>query len=153
MALNDFLSLADPKLANKFAVKAFDPTKPRETLAKRLDTAKSQFLSTEPTRGRKMFKINNSVVELTLPIEIGGATTHYIPSERFPHAIDKLKASLEAGELDKQLEFYANGIGAETGTVERKKRRPLTEEQKAAAQRKRAATMAERGIKPGRKAS
>lgn len=149
MALKDFLALADDKLHELFSTKKPDPTKARASLVKRLDTAATQFGSPEPSRGKKMWSVNNNVVELTLPVAIGGKSTYFFPAERFPDAIKSLKDAVNAGEADADL----LSDGSDTSAAAPKKRRPLTEEQKAEAQRKRAATMAERGIKPGRKAS
>lgn len=104
MALNDFIKLADDKLHEVFSRKPHDPSKARNAAIKRLDTTHNQFIATEPARGRKMFKIQNGVVELTLPWAVGGKSVFHIPSERFADAISHLKESISKGELDKELE-------------------------------------------------
>jgi len=104
MALKDFLALADEKLHETFSKKAYDPTKDRAALIKRLDTADNQFKSATPTKGKKMFRLQNGVVELNLPIELGGKSRFLIPAERFSDAIEKLKSAVGAGEADTEFE-------------------------------------------------
>ena len=108
MALKDFVALADDKLHEVFSRKPHDATKSREAMVKRLDKASEQFQATEPVRGRKLFKIQNSVVELTLPFEIDGKSTFHIPSERFADALTHLKESVTKGELDNELKKGAD---------------------------------------------
>ena len=112
MALKDFVALADDKLHEVFASKAYDPKRDREAMIKRLDTAHLQFGATEPTRGRKMWKLNNGVVELTLPFAISGKSVFHIPSERFADAIDHLKSAIGKGEADAELKAHGEGGGA-----------------------------------------
>jgi len=107
MALKDLLALADDKLHEVFSSKPHDPSKARAPILKGIDRTAKQFAQTEPVRGRKWFKVANSVVELTLPFSISGKSTFYIPSERFPDFLEKLKSSVEAGELDKEIEAGA----------------------------------------------
>ena len=64
---------------------------------------------------------------------------------------------MEAGEIDKQLEFYANAtsdggvIGQPSAsTGERRKRAPMSDQAKAEMVRKRRETMARNGTKTGR---
>ena len=110
MALKDFLSLADDKLHEVFAKKEHDPRKDRAAMIKRLDTAHGQFQSETPVKGRKMFRLANGVVELTLPFEIGGKSVFHIPTERFSDAIQHLKDAVGKGEADEHLKS-----GAATG--------------------------------------
>ena len=111
MALKDFLSLADDKLHEVFAKKAYDPQKDRERMVKRLDTANNQFQSATPTKGQKIWKIANGVVELTLPFFIGGKSVFHLPSERFSDAIKHLKEAVLAGDADEHLK-----AGAQSGS-------------------------------------
>ena len=108
MALKDFIALADDKLHEAFNRKPHDATKARETMVKRLDKAHEQFHATEPARGRKLFKIQNGIVELSLPFEVSGKSTFHIPSERFADALKHLKTSVTKGELDDELRAAAD---------------------------------------------
>lgn len=103
MALKDFLSLHSDDLRETFARKEYDPTRDRAALVKRLDNADNAFKSATPTKGKKMFRIANGVVELTLPFAIGGRSTYHIPSERFSDAIQHLKDAVTGGEADDDL--------------------------------------------------
>lgn len=152
MALTDFLSLTDEKLATTFERKSFDHQKARDAFVARLDRAAEQFNAGGPQRGRKMFSVNNAVVKLTLPIAIEGRSEFLIPSERFADALRQLRDSASSGDLDKQLEAHPGAIG-KRGDMRRtrKPRAPMSEEAKAAMNAKRRATMAARGIKPGRR--
>ncbi len=109
MALKDFLSLVDDKLRDAFHKVVPDHTKARMQLIKSIDKATKQFNEGKQPRGAsKWWSAQNNVVEFTpnlngKPISIGGKTKSYIPAERFPNALDHLRASVEAGELDGQL--------------------------------------------------
>lgn len=107
MALKDFLALADDSLSNAYHKAAFNIDKARADVVARLKKAEEQFMATEPTRGRKMFKVNNSVVELTLPFNVDGKNVIYIPSERFADALKKLSDAVSKGEVDKEIEAGA----------------------------------------------
>lgn len=109
MALQDFIALADDKLHELFSRKAYDPQRDRAAMVKRLDNAHAQFTATEPTRGRKMWRLNNGVVELTLPFAIGGKSVFHIPTERFADAIEHLKHAIGKGEADAELKAHAEG--------------------------------------------
>lgn len=122
MALKDILALVDDKLADVFHSTKPDPAKLRAPAIKRLDTAKTQFLATEPQRGRKIWRAKNNVVEVALPFALNGEATVYVPSERFPDFVDKLKAAVEAGELDAELVTAAEGGEAPAATSGRKRR-------------------------------
>ncbi len=108
MSIKDLLSLADDKLQELFHTKPHDPEKARKPIVAGIDRTKSQFASTEPVKGRKWFKIANGVVEVNLPFMLGGKSTHYVPSERFNDFLDKLKALVTKGDLDKEIEA---GVG------------------------------------------
>ena len=117
MALSDILALVDDKLSKVFEKVSYDPTKDRAKFAKRIDATKDKFLATETVRGAKDFSVANGVVRYapTLsgnPVAIGGkAPPLHIPSERFSDFLTKLKAAVEAGELDTELETAASGEG------------------------------------------
>lgn len=110
MALKDILSLIDHKLKDVYHTVAYSPAKDRAAVAKRLDDTKSKFLATEPPRGKKDFSVANNVVEFR-PIVPGagalmlaGSDVSYVPAERFADFLGGLKAAVEAGELDAELE-------------------------------------------------
>lgn len=144
MAL-DFLKLIDAKLADVFHKKAHDPSKARQRAIKSVDTSMKQFEENPVGRGRKKFKLNNSVVEFTPGFEMGSAgLTAYVPSERFADFLKGLKSSIQAGELDKELEAAESGDTgkrSDAGRV-RKPRGPLSEEALAARRAKMAANKA-----------
>lgn len=125
MALKDFIALADDKLHEVFAKKAYDPRRERAAMVKRLDTAHAQFTADAPTRGRKMWKVNNGVVELTLPFAIGGKSVFHMPSERFADAIQHLKDAIGKGEADTELEAHA-GRGGDAAAAPRASRETST---------------------------
>jgi hypothetical protein len=110
MSLKDFLALTDSTLEKDFSTPAFDVNAAREKVLKIIDKANEQFGS-EPTRGPKRWKVNRNVVEFSLPVEIEGTSTFYIPSERFPDALKKIRAAVAAGEADSMLD---NMKGEET---------------------------------------
>lgn len=156
MALDAFLKYSNSALESDFSKPAFDAHKAREAIIKRLEKAEEQFTATEPSRGRKMYKVNNSVVELTLPFKVGGEVTHFIPSEQFQNALNALKTSVRKGEVDDQLITLSPAANA-TRTVatglDRKPRKPMSEEAKAQMAARRKATMERNGTAPGRKSA
>ncbi|SFP94502.1 hypothetical protein [Sphingomonas rubra] len=107
MALEDFLALADDSLKTAYHKASFNIEKARADVVTRLKKAEEQFMATEPARGRKMFKVNNNVVELTLPFNVDGKNVLYIPSERFVDAVKKLSDAVGKGEVDKEIEAGA----------------------------------------------
>lgn len=128
MALKEFLAFVDDKLEKVFSEKKPDPAKAREPAIKAVDLTLKQWGQTEPVRGRKYFKVNNSVVAFTPPFTIGGKTTVHLPSERFPDALKALRASIEAGELDDEL---VSGAGKSGGSSRGGSGKGWTEERRA----------------------
>lgn len=129
MALKDILGLIDHKLADVFHTVAYSPNRDRAAVAKRIDDTKSKFLATEPARGKKDFSVANNVVEYRPIVPsagallIAGKDVSYIPAERFVDFLDGLKAAVEEGELDKELEA-AHGGEAVKVKAARKPREP-----------------------------
>jgi len=121
MALKDLLALVDPKLEAEFNRKAPDPEKARQRALKGIDTTSSQWASSTPTRGRKRYRVNNSVVEYAPGFAIGGSSTLYIPSERFADFLTKLKATISAGELDDALTAEEGQSSGTRGQTTRKR--------------------------------
>ncbi len=122
MALKDILSLIDHKLKDVYHTVAYSPVKDRAAVAKRLDDTRSKFLATEPPRGKKDFSVANNVVEFrpVVPgagaLMLAGSDVSYVPAERFADFLVGLKAAVEAGELDAELEA-AHGDQAKTSTT------------------------------------
>lgn len=107
MSLKSFLDFTDDKLAKDHSTPAFDAQRARAGLVKVIDRAATSF-SEGKTTGKRSWSVNRNVVEFTLPVALDGKTTFYIPAERFPDALSKLKAAVEKGEADSALEA-ANG--------------------------------------------
>jgi hypothetical protein len=112
MSLLDKLNaLIDPKLKETFDRKAYDPAKDRAWVVARLEATKTQFNSTESTRGggRKLWALSNGVVAFSpvrpdkQPLVINGQTTNFIPSEHFVTFVDHMIAAVNAGDFDKEL--------------------------------------------------
>lgn len=109
--LSKLQALIDPKLEETFNQKAYDPAKDRAWVVARLDSAKTQFASTEGGRGggRKMWKLSNGVVAFSpvrrdgQPLVVNGQTTVFIPSERFNDFLTAMTEAVNAGEFDKEL--------------------------------------------------
>lgn len=138
MALKDLLSFADDKLHEVFNRKPFDPAKHRKALIKRLDTAKSQYASTEPTKGKKLFVVGNEgVVKFNSPVAIGGKTELYFEAGKFAPFIEKLTEAVGLGEFDDQLEMNDNKPGA-TSTAPKRQRAGWSAERRAAHEAKKA---------------
>ncbi len=104
-------ALIDPKLKETFDRKAYDPARDRAWVVGRLDATKTQFGSTETTRGggAKWWKLANGVVAFSpvrkdgAPLVVNGQTTLFIPSEQFPTFLDHMVEAVNAGEFDKEL--------------------------------------------------
>ena len=129
--------LIDDKLEAEFNKKGPDPRaaeKLRAKLLQSIETSKRQFASTEPAKGKKLFKINNSVVAFSPvvagnPVSLSGKTTLFVPSEHFPAFLDGLEADVKAGKLDDALEQSAD-IAAATGKPGKRVRSPMSDEAK-----------------------
>lgn len=109
--LSKLHALIDPKLEETFNQKAYDPAKDRAWVVSRLEAAKTQFASTETTRGggKKMWKLSNGVVAFSpirrdgMSLVVNGQTTVFIPSERFNDFLAAMTEAVNAGEFDKEL--------------------------------------------------
>jgi hypothetical protein len=90
MPLDDFLSLTDDGLRAKY------------------ETAIDQYENGRTKAPNRMWTANGDTVKFTPKLRgealaISGKTEHFIPSERFVEALNKLIANVEAGELDDLL--------------------------------------------------
>ena len=144
MSLKSFLALVDDKLHEIFERKAPDAAKARAKALKTIESAKRSFTATEPTRGRKAYKINNDVVAFTPGYKVDGRSTMLIPSSRFADALSALEKAINGGELDDAL-IAGGDIATSAGGVSRKPyvaknpRGPLSPEKLAARRAKVAA--------------
>lgn len=128
--------LVDDKLEAEFNRKGPDPRageKLRAKLLQSIETAKRQFQATEPAKGKKMFKVNNSVVAFSPTIggnalSLAGKTTLYMPSERFPDFLDALSTDVREGKLDELLEQSMEIGSIKSGTPAKRVRAPMTDE-------------------------
>ncbi len=110
--LDKLHALIDPKLKDTFDKKAYDPAKDRQWVANRLEATKTQFASTETTRGggKRWWQLANGVVAFSPtrrdghPLVINGQTTLFIPSERFNDFLATMTEAVNAGEFDKEFE-------------------------------------------------
>ena len=110
--LDKLHALIDPKLKDTFDKKAYDPAKDRAWVANRLEATKTQFASTETTRGggKRWWQLANGVVAFSPtrrdghPLVINGQTTLFIPSERFNDFLVTMTEAVSAGEFDKEFE-------------------------------------------------
>lgn len=131
MSLKNLLALVDDKLRDTFERKPFNHEAARNALKKRLQTAHDQFASATPTKGRKLFKIANGIVEFSSPVPIEGKATLYMPSERFPEFLGTLTQMISRGEFDKELEAGETTSTNKLG-IERPKRKGWSPERRAA---------------------
>lgn len=116
MALKDFLTLADDKLAEAFEYVAPDKSKHRTPFLRGLDQVKTQYEEGKPRGGNSaQWSANNNVVRFTpklvgKPVAIGGKTEFHYPSGRFGDALADLRKAVEAGELDDALHEAFEGM-------------------------------------------
>lgn len=136
MALNDILALVDDKLESVFHRKEPDAKKARKKAIATVETARKQFRSVDPVRGRKVWKVSNEVVSFTPGYIIAERSVSYVPAARFNEFLDKLEAAINAGELDDALLAEEK---AEQPVKVRKPRGPLSPEVLAARRAKMAA--------------
>lgn len=116
-------ALIDPTLKDAFDKRPYDPASDRAWVVGRLEAAKTQFASTESTRGggKRWWQLNNGIVAFSptrrdkSPLVINGQTTNFIPAERFNDAIATMIAAVNAGDFDK--EFAADNTNGTTVKV------------------------------------
>jgi len=105
-------SLIDPALKEAFDKRPYDPASDRAWVVGRLEAAKSQYASTESTRGggKRWWQLNNGIVAFSptrrdrSPLVINGQTTNFIPAERFNDFIAAMIAAVKNGDFDKEFE-------------------------------------------------
>lgn len=115
MALKDFLSLHDPKLAETYEYVAPNKTLNRKPFLSGLTLVERQFgEGRQPRNG--MWSANNNVVRFepklgSSPVKIEGETVFHIPAERFAGALASLRKEVEAGTLDDALHEAVEATG------------------------------------------
>ena len=131
MALADLFKLHDPALADQFNEKAYDATKDRKAFKKSLDDVLDQMNNGRTKGPNRMWVVANEIVEFKptykkRPVAILGESTFYIPQNHFAQAIETIKTSVDAGELDAFFEGNGNADGssstASRGTATKSKR-------------------------------
>ena len=124
MSLASMLGLINNDLHEAFSRQPFDPAKGRQKLLDGIERSREQFARTEPVRGRKWFTVNNGVVAFSPTqgnsgaLTINGVTTNFIAAEVFPEFLDNMRAAVEAGEFDAEIERAAKHGGMVSGTAD-----------------------------------
>lgn len=108
MSLDDFLSLTDDGLRAKYEAKPVDHAALRKPFIKALKTAIDQFENGRTKAPNRLWTGKGDTVLFVPkfkgnPVVIGGKTEHFIPSDRFVEAVQKIIAAVESGELDDAL--------------------------------------------------
>lgn len=109
-----FLDLIDNKLGKDFNAPVYDPKKGRAKVVALIDKAAGQHKEgkTPPTRSWKLGNNNSIRFSPRLgsnPLLIAGSEDNFVPAERFQDFLAALKASVEAGELDKEIKAALDG--------------------------------------------
>lgn len=135
MALEDLFSFFDPNLADTFSAKQRDPVAARAPLLKGLANVEDQFTNGRTKVPNKWWSASNGVVAFSpklsgVPLVINGQTTNHIPQERFTDFLAAMRAEVEAGEFDKEIEQIEKGDGNAGSSVpvspEARKRPPMS---------------------------
>lgn len=124
MSLANMLGLINNDLHEAFSRKPFDSAKGRRALLDGIERSREQFARTEPVRGRKWFTANNGIVAFSPTqgnrgaLTINGVTTNFIAAEVFSEFLDNMRAAVEAGEFDAEIERTAKHGGMISGTAD-----------------------------------
>ena len=132
----DFLKLADPALAKQYSARPkADPTpKRRAKVIEGIDRTIQQLRANEEAPKRGWYSSRADIVKAKVKhgnrdISINGATEFFIPKERAVDFYTGVKQSVRAGQLDKAINAAVEGT-TQRSTGTRRKRGPMTEEQK-----------------------
>ncbi|WP_454883974.1 hypothetical protein [Sphingomonas oryzagri] len=115
-----FLELIDDTLGTHFHKPVYDPVKGREKLVKVIDGAATQHKEGRTKVPNRAWTVgNNNAISFSPklsgnPVLIAGKETNYVPAERFPDFLAKLKAAVEKGDLDKEIEAALEGTAKRT---------------------------------------
>jgi hypothetical protein len=109
-----FLEFIDDKLGINFHAPVYNPTKGRTKLVKVIDKAAEQHREgkTPPVRSWKTGGDNAISFAPQLsgtPVLIAGKEVNYVPAEHFQEFLKRLKAEVEKGGLDKEIEAALEG--------------------------------------------
>lgn len=105
----------DSKLGTNFDAPAYDPQKGRDKLAKVIDKAAEQHSEgkTPPNRTWKVGGAQNAVRFIPVlngnPIMLDDGKPAFVPAEHFQKFLTQLKASVQAGDLDKEIKAALEG--------------------------------------------
>lgn len=131
MPITDLFKLHDPSLMDKYNEKPYDARKDRAAFKKSLDAALDQLENGRTKVPNRMWSIANDVVRFEpkfkgRPVEMSGETVFTFHKEHFAEAMQIIKASVDAGELDEALEGSEGGASSTTsapaGTATKSKR-------------------------------
>ncbi len=115
-----FLELIDNTLGTHFHAPVYDAQKGRDKLVKLIDSAASQHKEGKTKVPNRAWTVgnNNSVAFAPKlsgnPVMIGGHDTNYVAAEHFPAFLAKLKAAVQAGDLDAEIEAALDGTAKPT---------------------------------------
>lgn len=130
--MTSFLELIDNTLGTHFHTPVYDPKVGQKKLVRVIDLAAKQHkegITRAPNRSWAVG--NNNAISFApkidgKPVRIGGKEINYVPAERFQDFLTKLKAAVEAGDLNKEIkaaidapapEAAAAGSSGGTGSI------------------------------------
>lgn len=151
----DFLKLHDASLAKAYSARPKkDPTPKRRTkVIEGIDRAIQQLKAGEQKPKRGWYDVRGNVAKCKLKvgnkqISINGAKEFYVPHERAEEFYQNARRSVQAGELDRNINAAVEGGNLLRELEGRsQKRKPLSAEALAERNRKRAATLAAKKAK------
>ncbi|WP_174278833.1 hypothetical protein [Sphingomonas bacterium] len=114
MALKDYLGIIDNGLKHLFDRKAVDPAKARRPLIRGIDRTLAQFKAGSTGTPTGWYRIRNGVVALTVKVgsdtfDINGVTTNHMRADRFEEFLAAMRAAVDAGEFDAELDRKGDG--------------------------------------------
>lgn len=123
-------SLIDKSLGTNFDAPKYDPSKGRSKLVRQIDLAAKQHNEGTTRAPNRSWKAGGTDADPSVrfspkvdgkPVLLDGDETVYIPASRFQDFLKHLKASVEAGELDKEIKAAIEGAKpASTGTTRKR---------------------------------
>jgi hypothetical protein len=125
MALKDKLTgfIDNLGLKDAFETQPRDATKARQPVLRGLDKTLDQFQNGKVKAPNKWWSANNNVVAFSpshngAPLLVNAQTTNFIPAERFADFLGAMKAAVEAGEFDDEIEQLDKGRGSAGGSAQ-----------------------------------
>lgn len=115
--MTSFLELIDDALGTHFHAPVYDKKKGRKKMVALIDKAAKERTDGKTPRIRSWATGNNKSVSFspTLngnPVLIAGKETNYVHEDHFQDFLTRLKAAVEKGELDNEIEAALEGNGA-----------------------------------------